>query len=86
MKEKLNDFTMSLIKSSLWNWLQGFPCKNIISSSYIHHASLALLSFMSLMKKKPQMKYQNADKKLRNYLTLESSSLKMAINANEAIY
>lgn len=21
---------MSLIKSSLWNWLQGFPCKNII--------------------------------------------------------
>lgn len=29
-KEKLNGFTMSLIKSSLWNWLQGFPCKNTI--------------------------------------------------------
>lgn len=32
------------------------------------------------------MKYQNADKKNSNGLTLESSSLQMAINANEEIY
>lgn len=32
------------------------------------------------------MKYQNADKKNSNGLTLESSSLQMTINANEEIY
>lgn len=32
------------------------------------------------------MKYQNADKKNSNGLILESSSLQMAINANEEIY
>lgn len=31
------------------------------------------------------MKYQNADKKNSNDLTLESSSLQMAINANETL-
>jgi len=46
-KEKLNDFTMSLIKSSLRNWLQGFSCKNTIK--LFLHTSCFINTVFSLL-------------------------------------